>query len=535
MAIAERFMGARYNHEGHHLVDHYTYAIVSDGDLMEGVASEAASIAGHLRLGKLIYLYDDNHISIEGSTDLTFTEDVLKRFKAYGWDTRKVEDGNDIKAIENAIRKAQYYNNKPSLIAVRTHIGFGSPKQDNAKVHGEPLGEEALKKTKEFLGWPKDKTFYIPDEVKTRFNKVIGRGKISEKEWQGMADKYREAFPREYEQFEKEMKGELPSEWEKKIPSFGVDTSAATRESSGKIINAIAEVLSNLIGGSADLAPSCKTLIEGGGDVGPKQNAARNLRFGVREHAMGTIVNGMALHGGVIPYGSTFLVFSDYMRPSIRIAAIMNVPSIFIFTHDSIGVGEDGPTHQPIEQLMSLRAIPNLTVIRPADPNETAAAWKITLEKKKPVALILTRQKVPTLDADKCYVAEGVAKGAYVLKVSEGKPDVILIATGSEVHLALQACDKLKGEGMSANVVSMPSWELFEEQARDYQQSVLPADVPKVAIEAGVTLGWHKWVGSKGAVIGIDCFGASAPGKIAMEKFGFTVDNIVERVKDILA
>jgi transketolase len=532
MAIAERFLAARYNKKDYPLIDHYTYAVVSDGDLMEGVSSEAASLAGHLGLGKLIYLYDDNHVSIEGSTDLTFTEDVCKRFEAYRWHVQRVSDGNDLNAIETAVKKAQK-DKRPSLIAVRTHIGFGSPKQDSASAHGEPLGADALKKTKKFFRWPEDKLFYVPDEVKTEFIKVTEKGKLLENEWLALSERYRESFPSEYREFENEMKKELPAGWERAVPVFEGDAFSATRESSGKVINALAKVIPNIIGGSCDLAPSTKTIIEGGGDAGPQFAGGRNIHFGVREHSMGTIVNGMALHGGAIPYGSTFLVFSDYMRPPIRLAAMMGIHSIFIFTHDSIGLGEDGPTHQPVEQLMSLRAIPNLIVIRPADANETAAAWRIAIERKKPVALILTRQKVPILVPSRYPVIEGVSKGAYILIGGGERPDIILAATGSEVHLAVAAHEKLKGEGINARVVSMPSWELFEEQSKEYRQKVLPHDVPKLAVEAGITLGWQKWTGGKGAVIGIDGFGASAPGDIVMEKFGFTVENVVSKAKGL--
>jgi transketolase len=532
MAIAERYLSSRFKKDGFSPLDHYTYAIVSDGDLMEGVASEAASIAGHLKLGKLIYLYDDNHISIEGDTDITFTENACKRFEAYGWHVQRVEDGNHLGTIDDAITNAQKELHKPSIIAIRTHIGFGSPRQDNAKVHGEPLGEDAAKKTKEFFGWPADKSFYVPDEVRAQFLSAVERGRKSEDEWNGMFREYNKMYPNEAKELERAMDGYLPMGWDHDMEAFPADKPMATRESSGKIINEIAPKLPDLIGGSADLAPSCKTLIDDGGDVGPEDNAARNLHFGVREHAMGTIVNGMAMHGGLIPYGSTFLIFSDYMKPAIRLAGLMKAHSIFVFTHDSIGLGEDGPTHQPIEQLMSLRAIPNLTVIRPADANETAEAWRIAVERRGPTALALTRQKVPTFDVNKYPVNGGVKRGAYVLSDCEGRPDIILIATGSEVHLALEAKEKIT---RNVRVVSMPSWEIFEEQEEEYRDGVLPPNVKaRMAIEAGVTLGWQKWVGIEGEVIGVDQFGASAPAGVLMEKYGFGVEKIVEKAREVL-
>ncbi len=521
MAIAEEFLAA---HFGADIVNHYTYAIVSDGDLMEGVASEVASLAGHLGLGKLIYLYDDNNISIEGSTDLAFTEDVTARFEAYGWQVLMVEEGNDLDAIEAAILQAQTDTKRPSLIRVRTHIGFGSPKQDTAGAHGEPLGEEVATATKKNLGWPLEPAFFIPDEVAEHMRAAIERGAHAEADWRARLDA---ADPDKVALFEQIMAGELPDGWQNAIPVFAAGESDATRNASGKVINALAPVLPNLLGGSADLAPSTKTMIADEGAFGVDGPGARNFHFGVREHGMGAIVNGMAIHGGLIPYGATFMVFSDYMRGSVRLSAIMECKSIWVFTHDSIGVGEDGPTHQPIEHVMALRTIPNLMVLRPADSNETAIAWKMALQYRGPSVLALTRQKLPNLDMDKYPVADAM-KGAYVLS-DAANAQVVLIATGSEVALAMEAQEALAAQGVAARVVSMPCWEAFRAQSDDYRASVLPSDLPKLAIEAGVTLGWHEWVGSDGDVIGIDHFGASAPGPKLMEEYGFTVENVVER------
>jgi transketolase len=536
MAIAERFLSAHFNRPGFPVLDHYTYAIVSDGDLMEGISSEAASLAGTLKLGKLVYLYDDNGISIEGSTKLAFTEDVGKRFEAYGWQVLAVTDGTDLKAIEGAISEA-LVDERPSLIRVKTHIGYGSPRQDTAAVHGEPLGPEATRRTKEALGWPTDEPFHVPEEARRHFQQAVERGERLEAEWQAIFDAYSEEHPRLAEQLGQALRGELPADWEKALPVFRPeDGPIATRQASGKVINALAERLDNLIGGSADLAPSTKTLIDSGGDFSAGHYKGRNLHFGVREHAMGAIVNGMALHGGVIPYGATFLVFSDYMRPALRLAALMKTCSIFVFTHDSIALGEDGPTHQPLEQLMSLRLIPGLTVLRPADANETAVAWKVAIEHTEgPVALALTRQKLPVLDPDRFPVVEGAPRGAYVLSEAEdSSPDVVLIATGSEVHLALEAQESLSEQGVRARIVSMPSWELYRAQPETYKREVLPPSIPKLAIEAGIALGWREIVGSRGDVIGLDRFGASAPGKAVYEKLGFTVENVVERALALL-
>jgi transketolase len=532
MAIVERFLARQFNRPGFPVVDHFTYAIVSDGDLMEGVASEAASLAGHLRLGKLIYLYDDNHISIEGDTALTFTESVEGRFKAYGWHVQRVPDGNDVGRIEAAIRRAQLETERPSLIMVRTHIGFGSPKQDSASAHGEPLGEEGLKATKENLSWPLEPRFHVPEAALSHFRLAVDRGRKWENEWENMLVAYKRKFGALAESLERQSEGELPPDWDSDIPVFDPrDGSVATRVASGEVLNAIAKRVPNLLGGSADLAPSTKTLIAGSPDQGPETPGGRNLRFGVREHAMGAVVNGMALHGGVIPYGATFLIFSDYMRPCLRVAALMNVHSIFVLTHDSIAVGEDGPTHQPVEHLISLRAIPNFTVIRPADANETAAAWKVAMTRPKPVALILTRQKLPILDSSQHGSAEGLYKGAYVISDVEDKPDMLILATGSEVSLALQAQDRLVAEhGIKARIISMPCWELFEEQSQEYRDQVLPPEVKiRLAVEAGSHFGWAQWTGTEGDVISVDRFGASAPGPEVMKQYGFTVDNVVSR------
>ncbi|MBW2086978.1 MAG: transketolase, partial [Deltaproteobacteria bacterium] len=535
MAMAERYLAALFNRPGYEIIDHYTYGIVSDGDLMEGVSHEAASLAGHLGLGKLIYLYDDNRISIEGSTDLTFTENRIARFEAYGWHVQQVEDGNDLKAVAAAIAKAQQEKERPSLIAVRTHLGFGSPhKQDTASAHGEPLGSEEIRLTKENLGWPLDPLFLIPDDVLDHFRQAVDKGKESQGQWETLFRSYEEAFPEPTATWKRIMKDELPDDWEKGIPAFPGDPKGmATRVASGTVLNGIASLVPNLVGGSADLAPSNKTLIKGEDDFQRGLWQGRNLRFGVREHGMGSILNGMALHGGLIPYGGTFLVFSDYMRPSIRLAALMGLRVIYVFTHDSIGLGEDGPTHQPIEQLGALRVIPNLTVIRPCDANETAEAWRFALNHKNgPVALALTRQSVPTLE-EEAFASSGLHRGAYILSdADDQKPDVILMASGSEVHVAIAAAQKLGQKGVSVRVVSMPSWELFDRQPEDYRRQVLPSEIKtRIAIEAGVPHGWHRYVGGQGEVIGINRFGASAPYKVIYEKFGLTAEHVVEKAE----
>jgi len=537
MAIAERFLAAEFNRPGFPIVDHHIYSIVSDGDLMEGVSSEAGSLAGHLGLGKVVYLYDDNHISIEGSTALAFTEDVSARFEAFGWHVQRIADGNDLTAVQAAITKAVAETGRPSLIMVRTHIGYGSPKQDSEKAHGEPLGEDALKKTKEFFGWPQEPKFYVPEEALTHFRQAIDRGRRWEEEWKNVFEKYRQSFPNEAERFERQLRAELPAGWDADIPSFKPDDGKmATRSASGKALNAIAKHVPNLLGGSGDLAPSTNTLIAGSDDQERDTPGGRNLRFGVREHGMGTIVNGMALHGQVIPYGATFLIFSDYMRPAIRLAALMEAHSIFIFTHDSIGLGEDGPTHQPVEHLSSLRAMPNLMVIRPADATETAVAWRVALKQTGPIALILTRQALPVLDRSLYAGAEELEKGAYVLSDTDGEPDILMIATGSEVHLALQAQEKLLAEkGVRARVISMPCWELFQQQPKEYRDRILPPSIrPRLSIEAGASLGWAQWVGERGDSIAVDRFGASAPGPEVMKQYGFGVENVVSRALALL-
>ena len=534
IAIAEKYLADCMNIAGFNVVDHFTYAIVSDGDLMEGVSYEAASLAGHLKLGKLIYLYDDNHISIEGETDLAFTEDVRCRFEAYKWHVAKVKDGNNIKEIENKIKEAQKQKEKPSLIIVRTHIGYGSPKQDKKEAHGEPLGEEALKEAKKFFGFPENKSFYVPEEVYEHCRRKIREGREKEKTWLKLFSEYKKAYPELGEELESIMKGRLPENWEKSIEDAISSIkkervkSIATREASGRVMNSVARALRHfLIGGAADLAPSTKSTLIGYGDFGLGKYCANNLHFGVREHAMGAIINGIALHSNLIPYAATFLIFSDYMRPAIRLSALMNLHVIFIFTHDSIGLGEDGPTHQPVEQLSSLRAIPNLTVIRPCDANETAIAWKIAIKRKSPVAIALTRQKLPVLDINR-YPLREAEKGGYIIdEAKEENPDLIIIATGSEVHLALKAKNELEKKGIKTRVVSMPCMEIFEEQNDEYKSRILPEHVPKIAIEAGVKMSWYKYTGCKGAVIGIERFGSSAPGNIVMEKFGFSVDNVI--------
>jgi transketolase len=532
MAMAERFLAEYFNRPEHTLVDYHIYGICGDGDLMEGVSAEAASIAGHLKLGKLIYLYDDNQISIEGSTELAFSESVHKRFEAYGWQVIQIEDGNDLEQIISAIAQAKTEQNKPSLIQVRTHIGYGSPhKQDTPGAHGEPLGEEELRLVKERFGFPVDKMFFVPSEVATHFKKSHERGARLEGQWKEVYKKYTEDFTEEANHWLQSLQGELPAAWEKEVPRFSGEEKMATRQASGKTLNALAAKLPFLVGGAADLAPSTATHLKGFCDFSADQYGCPNFHFGVREHAMGAILNGMALSKQLRPYGATFLVFSDYMKPAVRLSAVMNLPVTFVFTHDSIGLGEDGPTHQPIEHLAALRAIPNLTVIRPADANETALAWQWALTSAKPTALILSRQKLPILDLAVYPVEDGMAMGAYVLKESQEKPNAIIIATGSEVSLALAAQEILQARGEAVRVVSMPSWELFERQPRSYRDKVLPPRITsRVSIEAGATFGWERWVGLTGKAIGIDTFGASAPGEKVMDEFGFTAKAIVSAV-----
>ncbi len=535
MAIVERWLAEKFNRPGFPVVDHYTYVTAGDGDMMEGISSEAASLAGHLRLSRLIVFYDDNHISIEGSTDLTFTESVRRRFEAFGWHVQSVDDGNhDLEGISAAILAAQEEKERPSLIAVRTTIGYGSPnKQDTGEVHGSPLGEEEILLTKKNLGWQWEDPFHIPEEALEIFRKAIPRGSEQEADWNRLFEAYSKEYPDLAKEWDMFMGRKLSEGWEEVIPVFSPDDGPeATRNISGKILNAVAPHIPNLIGGSADLAPSTKTYLDDYDSISGDNCSGRNIHFGVREHAMGAVVNGMTLHKGIIPYGATFLVFSDYMRPPLRLAAMMKIPSIFVFTHDSIGVGEDGPTHQPVEHMAALRVIPNLVVIRPADANETAAAWRVALKSKdRPVAFALTRQKLPILDQTRFPSAEGLARGAYILSDPEdGAPDLILIATGSEVCITLDAAEQLKEKGIKPRVVSMPSWELFDDQDEAYRNEVLPPSVTaRLAIEAGSTQGWHRYVGSAGDVIGLDHFGASAPGGVVYEKLGFTVENIVKR------
>jgi transketolase len=544
MAIAEAWLAARYNRPGHKIVDHYTYAMCGDGDLMEGVSQEAASLAGHLRLGKLIYLYDQNHISLAGATEIDFTENVAKRFEACGWHTRLVSDGNDTQEVASAILEAQAEDERPSLILARTHIGYGSPrKQDNFTAHGDPLGEEELQATKKALGWPSMEKFYLPQEALEYFSQAVPRGAEMEDEWRKKFDAYKQAFPLDAAEFESIVGDKLPQNWDVDLPKWKpTDKPMATRAAGGEAMNALAKRIPNLIGGSADLNPSTRTSLKGLGDFqspqvsgpgtlgavgGEWSYAGRNIAFGVREHTMGAAVNGMAAHGGVLPFSATFLQFSDYMRPAIRLGALSRLKTIYIFTHDSIGLGEDGPTHQPIEHLAGLRAMPGLTVIRPADPNETAEAWAFALQHNGPTLLVLTRQIVPHLDR-RGAKDPGAAHGAYVLAdVEGGSPDVILIGTGSEVSLCVQAREKLKSFGVKARVVSMPSWSLFEAQEGSYRESVLPRGIKKrVTVEAGSPLGWERWAGDEGVIIAVDRFGASAPGQDVLAHLGFTADRV---------
>jgi transketolase len=538
MAMGAAHLAAKFNQAESPLVDHYVYAIVSDGDLMEGVASEAASLAGHFKLGKLIYLYDDNNVTIEGFTDLAFSENVPKRFEAYGWHATTVKDGNDLDAIEAAIREAQSVDTKPSLISVKTIIGYGMPTAGTRKAHSDPPGEEAVRQTKRNLGWPEDKEFYVPDEALAHFREAVERGRRQEEEWQALVEKYQQTHPELGRIWCSMMKAELPENWESHLPTFADAKPVATRVASGEVINALAPHLPMLIGGSADLGVSNNTDIKGGGDFEAGSYQGRILHFGVREHAMGAALTGMALNGGLIPFGGTFLTFSDYMRPAIRLAAVSEVQAIYVFTHDSVGLGEDGPTHQPIEHLAALRAIPRLFVIRPADPAEVSEAWRIAiLRRHAPTALALTRQKVPLIDRNLYASATGLRQGAYILAEAEGaSPELILLATGSEVSLALEARETLQQEGVPTRVVSMPCWELFEEQPEDYRNQVLPTAVPKrLSIEAGVRQGWDRYIGQKGAAISLDRFGASAPGDVALRELGFNIENVLQRARGLLA
>jgi transketolase len=555
MAIAEAHLAARYNRPGYEIINHYTYGLVSDGDLMEGVASEAASLAGHLKLGKLIYLYDNNHVSLAAGTNITFTEDRAKRFEAYGWHTLTIEDGNDLVAIDQALQAAREETERPSLILIRTHLGYGSPnKQDTYEAHGSPLGEEEVKLTKENLGWPVEPPFYVPHEVLDYFRQAVARGEQQEQDWLEEFAEYASEHPYLAEELNNLIRAELPDAWDADIPEFPANGKPiATRVASGKILNAIAPRLLGLVGGSADLNPSTHTVLEGMGDFenpafasgdtqgssgGDWSYAGRNLHFGVREHAMGAIMNGMAAHGGLIPFGATFLVFSDYMRPAIRLAALMQKHVIYVFTHDSIGLGEDGPTHQPVEHLLGLRSIPNLTLVRPADANETAAAWRIAIEHRDgPVALVFSRQKLPILDTVLYpQIHLGARSGGYILADVPGEeyPEIVLIATGSEVHLAMQAREHLLEKGVKTRVVSLPCWHIFQAQPEEYRDEVLPPDVPKLAIEAGVSLGWRPYVGMHMEVIGVDRFGESAPASKVMQEYGFSVENVTRKALEML-
>jgi transketolase len=554
LAMAEAHLAACHNRPGIEIVNHFTYGIVSDGDLMEGVSSEVASLAGHLKLGKLIYLYDDNHVTLSAGTDLTFTEDRARRFEAYGWHIQTVADGNDLEAIDKALRTARGQTERPSLILVRTHIGYGSPhKQDSFESHGSPLGADEVRLSKENLGWPTMPSFHIPEQAREHFREAIERGKSAEAEWRDRFSAYARACPDLANAFEHIMRGELPDGWDRDIPVFPADAKGlATRVAAGKVMNAIAPRSPALIGGSADLNPSTHTALSGLGDFEPggmngcdKQGAVdgiwgyagRNLYFGVREHGMGAILNGLAGHGGTVPFGATFLIFSDYMRPPIRLAALMGLHVIYVFTHDSIALGQDGSTHQPVEQLAGLRAVPGLTVIRPGDANETAVAWRVALEARDhPVALVLTRQNVPTLDRTQVAAANGLRQGAYILDdAPNGRPDAILIASGSEVGLIMEARQELQNQKILARVVSMPSWELFDAQPKSYRDQVLlPAIHARLAVEAGVSQGWHRYVGDHGDVLSVDRFGASAPGDVVMREYGFTIENVCKRTVALL-
>ncbi len=536
MAIAEKHLAGIYNKPDCAVINHYTYAIVTDGDLMEGIASEAASLAGHLQLGKLILLYDDNRISIDGSTDLTFTEDVAAKYQAMDWHTIFLEDGNDIEAVDEAITEAKE-DPRPSLILCKTHIGYGLPtRQDTAKAHGEPTGIEELNGAKQKLGWPLEPWYHVPDDVREHFGAMVSRGAELEDEWNKIFQEYQKGYPDEAEELHRRFDGELPDGWDSDLPWFGADPRGiATRAASGKIINKLADKLPELMGGSADLTGSNKTWIDSSTAFQKDTPNGRNIYFGVREHSMGGIVNGIAVHGGIIPYSGTFFIFSDYMRPALRVSALSKYPCIWIFTHDSIGLGEDGPTHQPIEHLASLRAMPEMVVIRPADANEVVEAWRVAIKRRDgPTMIVLTRQNVPILDRETYESAEGLAKGAYILKDVKN-PDIILMASGSEVDLITKAAEQLQNQGISARVVSFPSWKLFEAQSQEYREHVLPSSIERrLAVEAGASLGWDRWIGLKGRTITIDHFGASAPADVLFEKFGFSVENIVETVKDMM-
>lgn len=537
MAVAEAQLAALFNKPGHDIIDHYTYFIASDGDVMEGVSHEASSFAGHLKLGKIIGFYDDNHITIEGDTDLTFSDDTAKRYESYGWHVQHVGDANDLDAIDQAVIAAKAVTDRPSLIVLRSHIGFGSPnKQDTAEAHGSPLGADEIRLTKEALGYPSQEPFYVAPEALAHWRKMSDRGAKLEAEWQSQYDAYAKAYPDAARELERRLRGELMDGWEDLIPSFTAENGGvASRAASGVVLNAIAPKVPELVGGSADLASSTNTIVKGAPSLSASDLSGRNFHFGIREHGMGAVMNGISVHGGFIPYGATFLIFSDYMRPAVRLAAVMHRHVIYVYTHDSIGLGEDGPTHQPIEQLSTLRAIPGFTVIRPADASETAEAWRAALKQSGPVALVLTRQKLGFIDRAKYGSASGVGRGAYVLADAEnGKPQVVLMSSGSEVALIIEAREKLAADGIRARVVSMPSHELFAAQDASYQESVLPSGVRRISIEAGHPMSWHRWVGADGVALGIDRFGASAPYKEIYEHLGITVDKLVETAKALI-
>ncbi len=538
MAIAQEYLAANFNKDEFKIFDHYIYGICSDGDMMEGISHEAASLAGHLKLGRIIFFYDNNGITIDGSTALSFSDDVGERFEAYGWHVQYIDDVNDLKVIEETVKYAKLESNRPSIIISKTHIGYGSPnKQDSSSAHGSPLGEEEVKLTKEKLKWPADKTFFIPEEVSESFKKVEEAGKRYNDEWDAMFKEYEKKYPFEAKKLIELLRGDYGDEWKVKLPVFHDEgKKISTRAASGVVINTLADLIPTLIGGSADLTPSNDTYIKTSDNFSASNRIGKNFHFGIREHGMASILNGMAIYGGVIPYGGTFLIFSDYLRPALRLAAISKVKPIFIFTHDSIGLGEDGPTHQPIEHLASLRAIPNLTVIRPADANETSYAWQTAIEHKGgPVAVILTRQGLPVLDPGENPSARDLSKGAYVIKDSAGTPEIILMASGSEVHLALETGNELEADGFRTRVVSFPSWELFDQQSEEYKEKIIPPRVKaRISIEAGVSQGWERFVGPRGVCISIEKYGASAPGGIIFKEYGFTKDKITVVAKAVL-
>ena len=539
MAIAELALAARFNRPGHDIVNHRTFALVSDGDMMEGISAEASSLAGHLRLGKLTFLYDANQVTLDGPTSMAFTEDVGRRYEAYGWQVLRVEDGNtDLDAIDEALERAKLEQSRPTMIIVRTTLGYGSPnKAGTSEAHGSPLGKEEVVRTKKALGWEWEEPFFVPPEALEQFRAAIDRGREAQSDWEGRFAAYEKKFPDLASEWRRRQKGELPDGWDAHLPVFATGEKEATRTAAGKVENAIAAKMPELLGGDGDLGVSTNTPLKEGGNFDGQTGAGRNFHFGVREHAMAGIANGMAYHGGVRPFVATFFCFSDYMRPSVRLAALNELPVVFVWTHDSIGLGEDGPTHQPVEHLMSLRAMPGFTLIRPADANEAREAWRTAIAHRDgPVGLVLSRQKLPVLDRGKLAAAEGLARGAYVLAEASGKPPrIVLIASGSEVALALEARERLEGEGIPARVVSMPSWELFERQPREYREEVLPPSVPaRLAVEAGASLGWKRHVGDKGTSVSLDRYGASAPGETVLKELGFNVENVVGHAKALL-